>query len=101
MLRKLNDDDDDDDEYHRVGGVPNGSVVEGGVSVLVLYLGIGSSVQQQNHNVLVTLVGRQLQRCPVLCLGVHLPSQPISRPINQQVKRSGTCYSAVLQTRSN
>jgi len=43
------------------------------ISILVLYLGISSSIQQQGHSPLMTLVSSHLQRRFVLDLYVHLP----------------------------
>ena len=42
------------------------------VSILVLYLGISSSIQQQGHSPLISLMSSHLQRCSVLDLYVHL-----------------------------
>jgi len=51
---------------------PESGVMIRGVSILILYLGISSSVQQQGHNVLMSLMSGQLQRRFVLSFCIHL-----------------------------
>jgi len=51
---------------------PDSSVMIRVVSILILYLGISSSIQQQGHSPLVTLMSSHLQRSFVLDLYVHL-----------------------------